>query len=99
MSLIAEPRGFALASIEPYERIAVLDILRGFALLGLCVITLPGFYSAFFFARRSSSMPEGSVVRDLFDRWEQVWHEGRTTLSPDASPRSTSGTMNRAFGG
>ena len=25
-------------------------------------------------------MPEDSVIRDLFDRWEQVWHEGRYDL-------------------
>ncbi|AGA28264.1 nuclear transport factor 2 family protein [Singulisphaera acidiphila] len=25
-------------------------------------------------------MSEESVVRDLFDRWEQVWHEGRYDL-------------------
>ena len=25
-------------------------------------------------------MSEDSVVRDLFDRWEQVWHEGRYDL-------------------
>jgi hypothetical protein len=25
-------------------------------------------------------MPEESVVRDLFDRWERVWHEGQYEL-------------------
>jgi hypothetical protein len=27
-------------------------------------------------------MPEMSVVRDLFDRWERVWHEGQYDLVP-----------------
>jgi hypothetical protein len=33
-------------------------------------------------ARRSSPMSEESVMRDLFDRWERVWHEGRYDLVP-----------------
>lgn len=28
-------------------------------------------------------MSEESVVRDLFDRWERVWHEGRYELIAD----------------
>jgi hypothetical protein len=28
-------------------------------------------------------MSEESVVRDLFDRWERVWHEGQYDLIPD----------------
>jgi hypothetical protein len=28
-------------------------------------------------------MPEDIVLRDLFDRWEQVWHEGQYDLVPD----------------
>lgn len=36
--------GDALAPVQPGERIAALDILRGFALLGICVINLPGFF-------------------------------------------------------
>jgi hypothetical protein len=28
-------------------------------------------------------MSEESAVRDLFDRWERVWHEGRYELIPD----------------
>ncbi|MFZ5782860.1 MAG: nuclear transport factor 2 family protein [Pseudomonadota bacterium] len=28
-------------------------------------------------------MAEGTVLRDLFDRWERVWHEGRYDLVPD----------------
>jgi hypothetical protein len=27
-------------------------------------------------------MSEESVVRDLFDRWERVWHEGQYDLIP-----------------
>jgi len=33
----------SLAPVAPEERIAVLDILRGFALLGICIINMPGF--------------------------------------------------------
>lgn len=28
-------------------------------------------------------MPEATALRDLFDRWEWVWHEGRFDLVPD----------------
>jgi hypothetical protein len=32
----------------------------------------------------ASSMSEQSMMRDLFDRWERVWHEGRFDLVPDS---------------
>ena len=28
-------------------------------------------------------MPEETMLRDLFDRWERVWHEGQYDLIPD----------------
>jgi len=28
-------------------------------------------------------MPEDTKLRDLFDRWERVWHEGQYDLIPD----------------
>lgn len=28
-------------------------------------------------------MPDESEIRDLFDRWERVWHEGQYNLIPD----------------
>ena len=28
-------------------------------------------------------MPENDITRELFDRWEQVWHEGRYELIPE----------------
>jgi hypothetical protein len=31
-------------------------------------------------ARRSSSMSKESVMSDLFDRWERVWHQGQYNL-------------------
>src|SRR5271156_5380880 len=31
---------------------------------------------------RSSSMSDDLATRDLFDRWERVWHEGRYDLIP-----------------
>ena len=37
--------GDALSPVQPNERIAVLDILRGFALFGICIINMPHFYS------------------------------------------------------
>lgn len=30
----------------------------------------------------ASSMSEQSMMRDLFDRWEPVWHEGQFDLLP-----------------
>src|ERR1700722_18963893 len=30
----------------------------------------------------SSSMADESMMRDLFDRWERVWHEGQYDLIP-----------------
>ena len=44
-------------------------------------------------------MSDDSVIRDLFDHWEQVWHEGRYDLVGGRWPRTTSGMMNRALGG
>jgi SnoaL-like domain len=35
-----------------------------------------------FFDARTSSMPDNAMVRELFDRWEQVWHDGRYDLIP-----------------
>jgi hypothetical protein len=32
--------------------------------------------------KRSSAMSDDSVMRDLFDRWERVWHEGKFDLVP-----------------
>ena len=28
-------------------------------------------------------MSDGSTLRELFDRWERVWHEGQYDLVPD----------------
>jgi uncharacterized protein len=36
-----------LAPVAPGERIAELDILRGLALLGICIINIPGFYAPY----------------------------------------------------
>ncbi len=46
---IVDPSSPTLRPTQPEERIATLDILRGFALLGICVINLPGFYMPWFF--------------------------------------------------
>jgi hypothetical protein len=31
----------------------------------------------------NSAMPEETILRDLFDRWERVWHEGQYDLISD----------------
>jgi hypothetical protein len=33
-------------------------------------------------AQRKLSMPKETAIRDLFDRWERVWHEGQYDLIP-----------------
>jgi hypothetical protein len=33
-------------------------------------------------AARSSSMSDEKTMRDLFDRWERVWHQGQYDLIP-----------------
>src|ERR1700678_3702651 len=33
-------------------------------------------------AARSSSMPDENTMRDLFDRWERVWHQSQYDLIP-----------------
>ena len=40
-------------------------------------------------------MPEEKITRDLFDRWERIWHEGQYDLitSPNASNQPTSVMM------
>jgi hypothetical protein len=43
-------------------------------------------------------MSEQSMMRDLFDRWERVWHEGRFDLVPDSVGEHTSATMSKATG-
>ncbi len=53
-----------LDPVRPSERIATLDFLRGFALLGILIINMPGF-----------NLPWGLVAggQDLFpDRWDKV---------------------------
>ena len=40
-------------------------------------------------------MSDESVMRDLFDRWERVWHEGQYNLIPACVG---SHTTNRATG-
>lgn len=38
----------AIGSLPHSERIATLDIIRGFALLGMLIMNMPGFSSSFF---------------------------------------------------
>jgi hypothetical protein len=47
---------------------------------------------------RDLSMPEDTILRDLFDRWERVWHEGQYDLVPDASSPTTSGMTKQVTG-
>ena len=46
-ALADDPRTPELGPVKPSERIAEMDILRGFALLGICVINLPGFFTPY----------------------------------------------------
>ncbi len=48
-TLADDPRPPSFGPTQPGERIETLDILRGFALLGICVINLQGFFMPFFF--------------------------------------------------
>jgi len=58
-------------SLPVRERIATLDILRGFALLGILIMNMPGFGSSFFAEADGSHLWTGRVdqiaenVRDL----------------------------------
>jgi hypothetical protein len=63
---------------------------------GACVVLLVAFLGANYTASRAgnetlaatqpqagnSPMSQESVMRDLFDRWERVWHEGEYDLVP-----------------
>ena len=46
-SLADDPRVPELGPMKPSERIAEMDVLRGLALLGICVINLPGFFTPY----------------------------------------------------
>ena len=52
----------APAPVQPNERIAAIDILRAFALLGILVMNMPGFFTTFW----SAEMPHV--------RWP-AWHD------------------------
>ena len=41
---VSTPPERGMTPIAPAERIAAIDVLRGFALLGICVINVPGFF-------------------------------------------------------
>ena len=43
-------------------------------------------------------MADESVLRDLFDRWERVWHEGKYDLVPECLGGITSGTTKPVTG-
>lgn len=43
-------------------------------------------------------MSEQTTLRDLFDRWERVWHEGQYDLIPTCIGRPTSGTTKPVTG-
>jgi len=37
-------------------------------------------------AKRKSSMSQETMLRELFDRWERVWHEGQYDLISECIP-------------
>ena len=50
------------------ERIATLDIVRGFALLGILIMNMPGFSTSFFVEADGSHLWTGTV-----DRVAETW--------------------------
>jgi uncharacterized protein len=51
----------AVASVPSAQRIAVLDIVRGFALLGILIMNMPGFSTSFFVEADGSHLWPGRV--------------------------------------
>jgi hypothetical protein len=43
-------------------------------------------------------MLDETAMRNLFDRWKRVWHEGQYDLIPSAWGKSISGTTKRVIG-
>ena len=58
--------GSTVESIPATERIATLDILRGFALLGILIMNMPGFGQSFFAEADGSHLWHGAV-----DQWAE----------------------------
>jgi hypothetical protein len=58
--------GSTVESIPATERIATLDILRGFALLGILIMNMPGFGQSFFAEADGSHLWPGAV-----DQWAE----------------------------
>src|SRR5271155_2579514 len=52
---------------------------RHFLLLLTSLLGATGIYPR---TGRASSMSDESTTRDLFDRWERVWHDGQYDLVP-----------------
>ena len=58
--------GSTVGSIPVSERIATLDILRGFALLGILIMNMPGFGQSFFAEADGSHLWPGAI-----DQWAE----------------------------
>ena len=58
--------GSTVGSVPVTERIATLDILRGFALLGILIMNMPGFGQSFFAEADGSHLWPGAV-----DQWAE----------------------------
>ncbi len=62
---VGDPATFG--PIAPNERIAELDILRGFALLGICIINIDGFFTPFLFERAGEDLYPSTI--DAVAQW------------------------------
>ena len=57
-----------ISPIKASERFAILDVLRGFALLGICMANFPEF-SLYNFLPQEVRLSMGTVIQDNITRW------------------------------
>jgi uncharacterized membrane protein YeiB len=69
------------APVSTSERIYTLDVIRGFALLGIFIMNMPGFNTSFFVgADGSHAFPE------WWDRTAETVRDGRAPLKRAPAP-------------
>ena len=78
-------------SLPAAERIAALDILRGFALRGILIMNMPGFNSSFFAQADGSQSLWWLRTHDrgpMETLWARMTHGGgRASSAVEAAPR------------